>query len=351
MFRTLALGIAMFTAAFVASAQTRLQGAGATFPNPLYSRLVVEYQKVHPGVAIDYQSIGSGGGIKAITEKTVDFAGSDAPLNKKQLEALGADNVIQVPSCAGGVAPAYNLPGITKDLKFTGEVLADIYLGKITKWNDAKLAALNEGVTLPDMVITPAWRTDGSGTTYVFTNYLATQSESFKETIGMGTSVKWPLGQGGKGNEGVAAVVQQTPGAIGYIEENYAVQNKLAFGMVKNKDGQFVKASPESISLAGAGAAAEFKGDVMAANLWNQGGEKTYPIASFTYLIVYKDLNNVKSKEQAQALVDFLWWATHGGQKMCSELEYAPLAPEVQAKVGETLMHLTYKGEAVTPQK
>ena len=351
MFRTLTLGVAMFAAAFAASAETRLQGAGATFPNPLYSRLVVEYQKINPGVAIDYQSIGSGGGIKMITEKTVDFAGSDAPLNKKQLEALGAANVIQVPSCAGGVAPAYNLPGITQDLKFTGEVLADIYLGKITKWNDARLTALNEGVALPDMVITPAWRTDGSGTTYVFTNYLATQSESFKETIGMGTAVKWVGGQGGKGNEGVAAVVQQTRGALGYIEENYAVQNKIAFGLVKNKDGKFVKASPETISLAGAGAVAEFKGDVMAANLWNQGGEKTYPIASFTYLIAYKDLGNVKSKEQAQALVNYLWWATHGGQKLCSELEYAPLASEVQAKVGETLTHFTYKGEALTPQK
>jgi phosphate transport system substrate-binding protein len=329
------------------AAETRLQGAGATFPAPLYTRWVAEFQKINPDVAIDYQAIGSGGGIKGITDKTVDFAGSDAPLSAKQVAAMGEGNVIHVPSCAGGVVPAYNLPGLSQELKFTGEILAEIYLGKITHWNDPKLQAVNGGVTLPDTLITTAWRTDGSGTTFVFTNYLATQSDSFKETIGMGTSVKWPAGQGGKGNAGIAAIVQQTKGAIGYLEQNYANENHIAYGLVKNHDGEFVKASPESVSLAGGGAVSQMEGDVLKANLWNQPGKGTYPIASFTYLIAYRDLNNIKSKEQAQALVDFLWWVTHEGQKLCAKQDYAPLAHEVQKKVSTALSHFTYKGEAL----
>src|SRR5262245_4088416 len=284
----MACGVA---AATMLTAEVRLQGAGATFPAPLYTRWVADFQKVHADIAIDYQAIGSGGGIKGITDKTVDFAGSDAPLNAKQGEAMGAANVIQFPTCAGGVVPAYNLPGLSQDLKFTGEVLADIYMGKITHWNDAKLQAINEGVALPNTVITTAWRTDGSGTTFVFTNYLSTQSEAFKESVGMGTSVKWPAGQGGKGNAGVAAVVQQTKGAIGYLEQNYANENKISYGLVKNRDGHFVKASPDSVSKAGTGAATQLDGDVLKANLWNQPGADSYPISAFTYMIAYKDLN------------------------------------------------------------
>jgi phosphate transport system substrate-binding protein len=245
------------------------------------------------------------------------------------------------------VVPAYNLPGLSQDIKFTGELLAEIYMGKISRWNDPKIQAINEGVTLPDTVIQPAWRTDGSGTTFVFTNYLSTQSESFKETIGMGTSVKWPVGQGGKGNAGVAAIVQQTKGAIGYLEQNYANENHIAYGPVKNHDGEFVKASPEAVSLAGVGAVSQLSGDVLKANLWNQPGKGAYPIASFTYLIAYRDLGNVKSKEQAQALVDFFWWATHDGQSLAAKQDYAPLAPEVQKKVAAALSHFTYKGEAL----
>ncbi|CAN5494824.1 phosphate ABC transporter substrate-binding protein PstS [soil metagenome] len=346
-------GVVMLASLAVAGtcmAETRIQGAGATFPEPLYKRLVAEYQKLHPEIQIDYQGIGSGGGIKGITEKTVDFAGSDAPMSKKEIAAAGGEeNLVQVPSCAGGVVPAYNLPGLTKDLNFTGEILADIYLGKITKWNDPAIVKVNEGVTLPDTAITPAWRTDGSGTNYVFTNYLATQSDEFKNKIGIGKAVKWPVGQGGKGNPGVAAVVQQTPGAIGYIEQNFADSNKIAYGAVQNKDGKFVKASPEAVSAAGAGAVEQFKGNVMAANLWNQAGEASYPIASFTYLIVYKDMNNVKSKEQAQALADFLWWATHDGQKFAGDLDYAPLAEPVRTKVEAALGALSYGGAGMKP--
>ena len=345
-----ALSAALVLGAAPAGADVRIQGAGATFPNPLYQRWVSEYQKAHPDVKIDYQSIGSGGGIKAITEKTVDFAGSDAPMNKKELEAAGGEaGIVEVPSCAGAVVPAYNLPG-NPELKFTGAVLAEIFAGKISVWSDAKITALNPGVTLPATAISPAWRTDGSGTTFVWTSYLATQSEAFKSTIGAGKQVRWPTGQGGKGNEGVAAAVQQTPGAIGYIELNYALANKIAFGAVRNTAGAFVKATPETVSAACDAAATSLTGTILAANLWNQPGANAYPIASFTYLIVHKDLGTVKTMdtvEKAKALADFLWWSAHVGQQLTSELDYAPLSPGVTAKVEEALKTLTYKGTPV----
>ena len=331
----------------------RLTGAGATFPAPLYKKWVVDFEKVggSPGgasVKIDYNSIGSGGGVKGITDKTVAFGASDAPLNKKEIVALGGEeNIVQVPSCAGGVVPAYNLPEVKGNLKFTGEVLARIFQGKIAKWNDPAIAAINEGIKLPDLTITPAYRSDGSGTTYVFTNYLATQSEEFKSSVGTGKQVQWPTGQGGKGNEGVAAVVQQTPGALGYIEVNYANANKIAYGSVKNNAGKFVKATTETISAAGAAAASKFKGTVLAADIWNQPGENAYPIAAFTYLIVYKDLNNLKSADEAKALGAFLGWAVTGGQSTAREMDYAPLAPDVQKKVVDALGTITYQGKPV----
>ena len=331
-----------------AAGTTRLQGAGATFPAPFYKRLVVVYQGIHPDVLIDYQSIGSGGGIQAITDKTVHFCGTDAPMNKKELEAVGGDEaIIEFPACAGGVAPTYNVPGVTGALKFTGKLLADIYLGKVARWNDAAIVKVNADVQLPDLAITPVWRTDGSGTTFIFTNYLATQSDEFKSTIGLGKQVQWPFGQGGKGNEGVTAVVQQTAGGIGYVEQSYADNNHLLSGEMQNKDGKFVKASPESVSAAGAGPAAKMQGQVLAADIWDQPGEKAYPIASFTYLIVYKDLRNLSSKKSAQDLVSFLWWVSHDGQTHAKELGYAPLAPEVRAKVGDALKSVNYKGETL----
>jgi phosphate transport system substrate-binding protein len=304
---------------------------------------------VNTGAAIDYQGIGSGGGIKGITDKTIDFAGSDAPLSAKEIEkAGGAENLIEIPSCAGAVVPAYNLPGVA-DLNFSGDVLAQIFLGKITQWNDPAIAKLNPDAKLPEAAITAVYRTDGSGTNFVFTNYLATQSEDFKGTIGMGKQVKWPVGQGGKGNPGVTAIVQQTPGAIGYVEQNFADKNGITYGSVQNKAGKFVKASSESVSAAGISAVTNFKGTLLAANIWNQPGDGAYPIASFTYLIVYKDLNNLKSKEQAQALTSFLWWATHDGQKYAQELDYAPLATSVQQPVEQALGTLSFAGAGIKP--
>jgi phosphate transport system substrate-binding protein len=329
----------------------KLQGAGATFPAPLYKRLVAVYQELHPNIMIDYQSIGSGGGIRAITDKTVQFAASDAPMSEAELEAVGgAERIVEIPTCAGGVVPTYNLTSVTSPLKFTGELIADIYLGKVNRWDDPAIAELNPDVELPSDPITPVWRTDGSGTTYIFTNYLATQSPDFVATVGTGKQVQWPEGQGGKGNEGVTAVVQQTVGALGYVEQSYADQNKLDYGMVKNQDGNFVKAAPDTVSLAGAGAVSRMEGQSLAADIWNQPGQDAYPIASFTYLIVYKDLNNLPNKQAAQALVDFLWWATHDGQQHASELDYAPLAPEVRAKVDQALQAINYKGQSLRIQ-
>ena len=341
----IALSLVSLAAVAAPTAEVRLQGAGATFPNPLYQRWVSEFQKANPTVKIDYQSIGSGGGIKAITEKTVHFAGSDAPLNKKELTALGDTNVIQVPTCAGAVVPAYNLPDVKEAINFTGEVLADIYAGKISKWNDARIAELNPGVKLPEMAITPAWRSDGSGTTYVFTNFLTTQSEAFKGSIGSGKQVQWPVGQGGKGNEGVAAAVQGTTGAVGYIELNYALANKISFGAVRNKAGKFIKATTQSVSAAGAGAAASLQGSVLAANIWNQPGDNAYPIASFTYLIFHKDINTAKNADEAKALLDFVTWCMNDGQKLAAAMDYAPLDPAVKAKFEEALKTASFKAK------
>ncbi len=298
----------------MASAQVRLQGAGATFPEPLYQRWVSEYQKSHPLVQIDYKGIGSGGGIKGITDKTLDFAGSDAPMSSSERQKAG-DEVVHIPTVAGAVVPAYNLPGVSGELKLTGPVIADIYRGVITKWNDSKIAAINAGLTLPDMEITPVYRTDGSGTSFIFTNYLAGQSSEFKDGIGAGKTVQWPVGQGGKGNQGVTAVVQTTPGALGYIELAYAIQNKLPFALVQNRDGKFIKASPQTVTAAGEGALASMTSS-LAVNIWNQPGENTYPISAFTYVIVYKDLGYLKDQQKAEALVDFLSWATTEGEKL-----------------------------------
>ncbi len=339
-----ALGL---TATFaIAAENVRLAGAGATFPAPIYKKWVAEYQKANPTVQIDYQSIGSGGGIKAITDKTVAFGATDAPLNKKEIEAMGGESkVIQFPTVGGAVVPAYNVPGLKGDLKFTGEILADIYLGKISKWNDAKIAALNPDEKLPDLAITPAYRTDGSGTTFVWTNYLATQSEGYKTAIGTGKQVKWPVGQGGKGNEGVAAVVQQTAGAIGYVEFNYAVQNKLANGLVRNAAGKFIKCSAAAVSAAGEGAVSQLKGNILAADIWNQPGEAAFPIAAFTYIVVHADLASVKSADEAKALTGFLKWTLTDGQKLAGEMDYAPLSASVATKSLDALNNAKFGGK------
>lgn len=329
-------------------ADVTLSGAGATFPAPLYKLWVTRFEAKQPQVRINYQSIGSGGGIKAITDKTVAFGASDAPLNKKELEALGgADKVVQFPVVIGGVVPAYNLPGVSGEVRLTGEVLADVFLGVIATWNDPRIQALNPGVNLPALAVTPAWRTDGSGTTFVFTNFLAAGSETFRASVGTGKQVKWPTGQGGKGNEGVAAIIQQTPGAIGYIEQNYAVANKINFALVKNPAGQFVRATPQSMSLAGESLSKSLTGSVLAADLWNQPGEGAYPISSFSYIILHKDLANLASIEEARGLTAFFEWALTDGQALSSGLEYAPLSPSIAEKARGALSTVTFKGAAL----
>lgn len=331
-----------------AHAQTRIQGGGATFPAPIYNRWVAEFHKVHPEITIDYQPIGSGGGIKGITSKAFDFAGSDAPMNAKELqEAGGKENLLEIPTVAGAVVAAYNIPGFEGELKLDGPTLAEIYLGAIKTWNDPKIAALNPGVTLPGAAITTVHRADGSGTNYVFTKYLSTQSQEFNTKVGSGKQVQWPNGAGGPQTAGVAAIVKQTPNSIGYIELAYALENKIPFATMKNKDGQFVKASTEAVSLAGEGAVAHLSGDILAANIWNQPGEKAYPISSFTYVIVRKDLGTLNDPAKAKALAEFLHWAVTDGQKIAPELYYAPLSEGVQKKVEEALGHLTLDGKPV----
>jgi phosphate transport system substrate-binding protein len=333
------------------SGEVRLNGAGASFPAPLYRRWVTEYDQVAKNVEIDYEAIGSGGGIKAITDKTVHFGASDAPLKGQEIENMGGEQaIIEFPSVAGSVVVVFNLPGISDadNLKLTGEIVADIYLGTIKRWNDARIAALNPDLSLPDTPITPVFRTDGSGTTYVFTQYLCTQSDPFKHTIGAGKQVNFKFGQGGKGNQGVTAAVQQTRGGVGYVEYNYAVQNDLASAAMRNRSGRFIKSSPESVAAAGAGAAEAMSGNLLAADIWNQPGDDAYPIAAFTYLIVYRDLGNLPDKAAAQQLVDFFWWATHDGQSIATQMDYAPLAQPVRRKVEQAIRGLTYKGQALT---
>lgn len=332
-----------------ATQNVRLQAAGATFPQPLYDRLVVEYERRNPGVQISYQGVGSGAGIRNITDKIVAFAASDAPLSKKELEALGgADAVIEIPTCAGGVVPAYQVPGLSKPLNFTGELIADMYMGTVSRWNDPRIAAINPGVELPDLAITPVYRSDGSGTTFVFTNYLSTQSKAFEGSVGKGKQVTWPVGIGGKGNPGVAAAVQSTPGALGYVEMNFAQSNKIPFGTVQNKEGEFVLASPDSVSAAGSAAADSLKGTRLVANLWNQPGKGVYPISAFTYIIFYKDLNNIENEEQAKAMLGFLWWVTTDAQGIAKDMLYAPLSQTVRERVGEALKSATFKGAPIS---
>jgi len=338
--------LAIAGGATVSFAQTRLNGAGATFPAPIYKEWVKDYTASHPDVQIDYQAKGSGAGIAGITDKTVDFAGSDAPMSKTELEKAGG-TIVEIPSVAGGVAIAYNLPGFSGELKLSGPVVADIFLGNITSWSDAKIAALNPGASLPNLPITAIVRGDKSGTTFVFTSYLATQSQDAKDVIGVDKTGNWPKAQRGEKSDGVTQLLKEVKGGIGYIEQNYASKNKLPVALLQNKAGKFVGPTAEAVSAAASSGAANMSGDQLVANIWNADGEGAYPIASFTYLIVYKDLGYVKDEAKAKALVSFLTWATTEGQAKAAGLDYAPVGDAVTAKVKEAITSLTWSGAPV----
>ncbi len=310
-----------------------LTGAGATFPFPLYSKWMAQYHTLHPTVQINYQSIGSGGGIRQITARTVDFGATDSPMTDDENQKAPA-KLYHIPTTLGAVAVTYNLEGLASPLKIAGDVLADIYLGKITKWNDKRIASENTGTKLPANDIAVVYRSDGSGTTAVFTDYLVKVSPEFKDKVGQGKSVKWPKGLGAKGNEGVTGQVKTTPNTIGYVELAYAAQNKLPLVQLKNKAGQFVEPSIAAVSAAAAGVDLP---DTLAASITNAEGADAYPISSYTYLLVYADL---KDQKKGPALAEFLWWAIHDGQKSSDALNYAPLPPPVVAKVEARLKQL-----------
>ena len=310
-------------AASSAGASSRqVNGAGATFPYPIYSKWFAEYHRLHPNVQINYQSLGSGAGIRQLISRTVFFGASDQPMTDEQLNSAPG-RILHFPTVIGAVVPVYNLPGVTEDVKFTGPIIADIVLGKIRKWNDPALVAHNRGVALPDMDITVAHRSDGSGTTFIFTDYLAKVSSEFKKTVGVDAAVKWPTGVGGKGNEGVSGLVRQTPGAIGYIELVYALQAKIPYGAVQNSDGVFVRASIESVTSAAA--TAEIPADFRV-SITNSPGQNSYPISSFTWLLLDE---NPPDKNQAVIMTDFARWALTEGQSYAADLGYAPLPDNV----------------------
>ncbi len=330
-----------------------LNGAGATFPFPLIDKWAAEYHKIKPNIQVNYQGIGSGGGIKAHIEKTVHFAASDTPLTDEQYAK--APNTLHIPITIGGVVPVYNIPGISKGLKFTGEILANIFLGKINKWNDPKITAINPDINLPDHEIVVIHRSDGSGTTFIWTSYLSDISQEWKEKVGRGTSVNWPTGLGGKGNDGVAALVQQTLYSIGYVEFTFAKKNNLPYGYVQNAASEFIEPNIESFAKAAAFVAITLpKGDekwsefsIVDSLANNKQAIGVYPITSFSYILIHKELNVLPNMNEAtaKALVDFLWWTIHDGQNYAAELYYVPLPSNVIMHNEVTLRMITYNGQ------
>jgi len=313
------------------AAQTKLNGAGATFPYPIYSKWFNQYHQQHPDIEINYQSIGSGGGIRQVTAGTVDFGASDGPMTDQQL-ADAKFKILHLPTVLGAVVPAYNIPGVKGELKFTPDVIAGIYLGKITSWNDPAIGKANPGVSLPNQPIVVVHRSDGSGTTYIFTDYLSKVSAEWRDSVGKGTSVRWPVGLGAKGNEGVAGMVRQMEGAFGYVELIYALQNNITFGSVKNATGAFVKASLDSTTAAASSMKsipADFR-----VSITNAPGKDAYPIASFTWLLIPADW---KDKTKEKVIVDFLNWMLDQGQTMTADLNYAPLPDGVKQKEREAI--------------
>jgi phosphate transport system substrate-binding protein len=335
------MGLALVNPA--AAADTlNITGAGATFPYPLYSKWFYEYSNSHPGARFNYQSIGSGGGVKQITAGTIDFGASDAPMTEDELAKLPGP-ILHIPTAIGAVAIVYNLGGVASGLKITPDVLVDIYFGKITKWNDSKIASLNPGARLPATDIVVSHRSDGSGTTDIFTNYLSAVSSEWRAKIGRGKSVNWPVGLGGKGNEGVAGVVRQTPGSIGYVELAYAMQNRMTAAALRNKEGNFVVPTLDSTSAAAAGAAKNMPADFRM-SLVDAPGKDSYPICGLTWLLVHKEQKN---EAKGKALVAFLSWAIRDGQKMNAPLLYAPLPKGVSDAVDKAIRQINFKGKSL----
>lgn len=315
--------------------EVALTGAGATFPYPLYTKWIAEFQRSRPKVKINYQSIGSGGGIRQVTEGTVDFGASDAPMSDEQIAK--AAGILHLPTCLGAVVLTYNLEGVPTGLKLTPEAIAGIFLGKIKRWNDPAIQGENPDAKLPDKEIASVHRSDGSGTTKIFVDYLTAVSPEWKSGPGAGTSVSWPGGLGAKGNEGIAALVSSTPSAVGYVELAYAMQNKLTFAAIKNHAGKFVLPSLESTTAAGAGAAARMPDDLRI-SIVNAEGDGAYPIAGFTYILAYQQQ---KEGHKGKVLADFMRWSLHEGQQFTKDLHYAPLPAAVVEKVDRKLASLT----------
>jgi len=320
------------------AAATNLNGAGATFPNPIYQKWFSEYHKAHSDVEINYQSVGSGAGIQQLTAGTVDFGASDMPMKDEQLADVKTKrgfDTFNIPTVLGAVVPAYNVAGVSGELKFNGPLLADIYLGKIKKWDDPAITKLNPGVKLPSTDIVVIHRSDGSGTTFIWTDYLSKISPEWKQKVGANTSVSWPTGLGGKGNEGVAGQIKQMDGAIGYVELIYALQNNIAYGAVQNIEGKFVKGSLESVTAAAASVKdmpADFR-----ISITNAPGAAAYPIASFTYLLIPAKWDDASKRA---TMVDFLNWMLNSGQSMTKDLDYAPLPKAVADKVRATIKQI-----------
>jgi phosphate transport system substrate-binding protein len=335
----LLIGLACWTT--VHAKDVELIGAGATFPYPLYSKMFDVYAEKN-GVKVNYQAIGSGGGIRQLINKTVDFGGSDAIMSEKEMADVPAP-ILHIPTCAGAVVVTYNLAGNPK-LRFTPDIIADLFLGKITKWDDPRISAINPGIKLPNMNITVVHRSDGSGTTFIFSNYLSKVSHEWNEKVGSGTSLNWPIGLGGKGNPGVAGLVQQTPGSVGYVELIYALGNKMPYGMVKNAKGNFIDATISSTSLA---ANIDLPDD-MRVSLTNTNAADGYPISGFTWILVYKEQNyGEKAEQKAQEVVKLLWWMTHEGQKYAEPLQYAPLSKRAVEKAEKLIKSVTYAGKPI----
>jgi phosphate transport system substrate-binding protein len=312
-----------------------INGAGATFPNPIYSRWFSEYNQVHPNVKINYQSIGSGGGIRQVSDGTVDFGATDGPMNDQQI-AESKVKTMHIPTVLGAVVPVYNLKGVNQTLNFSGDVIADIYLGHITKWNDSRIAKENPGVNLPNASILPVYRSDGSGTTYIFTDFLSKVSQDWQSHVGKSTSVKWPTGIGQKGNEGVAGMVRQSPNSFGYVELIYALTNHMQYGAVRNAAGKFIKATPAGVTAAAAAAAKTMPADYRV-SITNAPGVESYPISSFTWLLIP---DHFADASKGKAMQGFLEWMLAKGESEASGMSYAPLPVQVQTKVRATIRQI-----------